>query len=74
MLPITDMKYLSVNLICVCPAISFSVSPLSIFQGFNDHQLSQLKKSEVFTKEREKEITQVNIIQSPVYQPLYDLF
>uniref|UniRef100_A0A6V7QXY7 t-SNARE coiled-coil homology domain-containing protein n=1 Tax=Ananas comosus var. bracteatus TaxID=296719 RepID=A0A6V7QXY7_ANACO len=41
--------------------------------GFDDHQLSQLKKSEVFTKEREKEITQIVESVNELAQIMKDL-
>lgn len=41
--------------------------------GFNDHQMSQLKKSEAFTREREKEITQVLESVNELAQIMKDL-
>jgi len=42
----------------------FNPNLSSFPQGFNDHQMSQLKKSEAFTREREKEIAQVSYLTS----------
>lgn len=41
--------------------------------GFSDHQMSQLKKSEVFTREREKEIAQVVESVNELAQIMKDL-
>ncbi|ONK71599.1 uncharacterized protein A4U43_C04F10350 [Asparagus officinalis] len=41
--------------------------------GFNDHQMSQLKKSEAFTREREKEIAQVVESVNDLAQIMKDL-
>ncbi|KAJ4802721.1 Syntaxin [Rhynchospora pubera] len=41
--------------------------------GFNDHQMSQLKKSEEFTREREKEISQVVESVNELAQIMKDL-